>query len=164
MSTNFAGWLSGFTELAQMLMPVIYISAAFCGLWYAALALMKIRDMGKDNGRDTPTWGAVMGNLLVTLVSTCLASWVHTLSENYGSIGSGLSSQMAYMRDSAASDLKPMWTAIYAWMLLLGVCAIWRAVLLFNRAAQGNSRDGDSWWAGFWHVVGGAVLVNIATH
>ena len=62
----------------------------------------------------------------------------------------------------------PFWTSFlvrtYAWLFLLGVCAIFRAFLLFNRAAQGDAQEGDGFWRGFWHILGGAILVNIATH
>jgi hypothetical protein len=145
--------------------PLVYWGALLIGLFYTGSALQKIAKMGHDHhGGQQPTWAGVGGNLLVTIGCTMLASWVESLTKNYGGIGEGVASQMAYMRDGSSGSLKPLWDAIYAWVFLLGVCAIFRAFLLFNRAAQGHAQEGDGFWRGFWHILGGAVLVNIATH
>lgn len=160
---QFGAMLTSFADLANLLLPVVYWVALLVGVVYAGLACLKIKDMGKDEGRSQATWGGVMGNLFVTLICAGLAGWASELGSNYGAIGSGLTSQMAYMQQNTASSLQPMWTAIKAWMGLMGVVAIFRAALLLNRAAQGQNRDGDHFWGMLWHAVGGAILINIAT-
>ncbi|TAL65703.1 MAG: hypothetical protein EPN79_11015 [Burkholderiaceae bacterium] len=162
---DFAAFLTSFAELAKLLTPLVYWGALLVGFYFAGSALHKIVKMGNDgHSGQAPTWGGVAGNLLVTLGTVALSSWVTSLSNNFGGLGSGISSQLAYMRDNSTSSLAPLWTAIYAWLFLLGVCAIFRAFLLFNRAAQGHAQEGDGFWRGFWHILGGAILVNISTH
>lgn len=162
---NFAAFLGEFAALGKAFVPLVYWAALLTGFFFTGSALHKIAKMGHDQGGgQAPTWGGVGGNLLVTVGCTMLSSWVESLTKSYGGIGEGVASQMAYMRDSSSGALQPLWAAIYAWLFLLGICAIFRAFLLFNRAAQGHDREGDGFWRGFWHVVGGAVLVNLATH
>lgn len=160
---TFIALLTSSAGLATSLLPVVYYGALLAGFLYAGKAMIKIKNMGNDNVSPRPTWGGVWGNLFVTMIGTGLATWVNTLSTNYGSMASGISQQMAYISANTAGSLQPMWTAIRAWMLLFGVVAIWRAAMLFNRAAAGTERDGDSFWGGFWFFAGGACLVNIAT-
>ena len=162
---DFAAFLNDSAALGKALVPLVYWTALAVGVFFAGSALNKIVEMGKDSpsGRQ-PTWPAVGGNLLVTAGCTMLNAWVESLSNQFGGVGEGVASQMAYMRDNSSGSLAPLWAAIYAWLFLLGVCAIFRGFLLFNRAAQGQSQEGDGMWRGFWHLLGGAILVNIATH
>ena len=162
---DFAAFLNEFAALGKALVPLVYWLALLIGVFFAGSALMKIVKMWKDSAGGQPaTWGGVGGNLLATLGCTVLSSWVDSLTKDFGGLGEGVASQMAYLRDNSAGSLQPLWNAIYAWIFLLGVVAIFRAFLLFNRAAQGNAQEGDGFWRGFWHIVGGAILVNIATH
>lgn len=162
---DFAGFLNEFAALGKAFVPLVYWAALLIGFFFTGSALQKIAKMGHDQGGgQQPTWAGVGGNLLVTIGATMLSAWVDSLSNDFGGIGEGVASQMAYMRDGTNGSLKPLWNAIYAWLFLLGICAIFRAFLLFNRAAQGHAQEGDGFWRGFWHVVGGAILVNIATH
>ncbi|VTU44969.1 hypothetical protein [Variovorax sp. RA8] len=162
---DFAAFLNEFAALGRAFVPLVYWAALLIGFFFAGSALHKIAKMGHDHhGGQQPTWAGVGGNLLVTIGATMLSAWVESLSRDYGGIGEGVASQMAYIRDGTSGSLKPLWDAIYAWIFLLGVCAIFRAFLLFNRAAQGHAQEGDGFWRGFWHILGGAILVNIATH
>lgn len=162
---DFTGFLNEFAALGKAFVPLVYWAALLIGFFFAGSALHKIAKMGHDHaGGQQPTWAGVGGNLLVTIGATMLSAWVDSLSKDFGGIGEGVASQMAYMRDGTSGSLKPLWNAIYAWIFLLGVCAIFRAFLLFNRAAQGQAQEGDGFWRGFWHILGGAILVNIATH
>lgn len=162
---DFAAFLNNFAALGKALVPLVYWGALLIGLVFAGSALNKIAQMGKDGpSSQQATWAGVGGNLLVTAGCTMLNAWVESLSKEFGGFGEGIASQLAYMRDNSAGPLAPLWAAIYAWLFLLGVCAIFRAFLLFNRAAQGHSQEGDGMWRGFWHLLGGAILVNIATH
>lgn len=162
---DFASFLKEFSDLAKALVPLVYWGALIVGLFFTGSALNKIVKMGKDSpGGHVPTWAGVGGNLLVTVGCTMLNAWVDSLTKDFGGLGEGVASQMAYMRDNTSGSLAPLWTAIYAWLFLLGICAIFRAFLLFNRAAQGHAQEGDGFWRGFWHILGGAILMNIATH
>ena len=162
---DFAAFLNEFAALGKALVPLVYWGGLVVGVFFAGSALGKIAKMGRDShGGQPPTWAGVGGNLLVTLGCTALSSWVESLTKEFGGLGEGIASQMAYLRDNSAGSLQPLWSAIYAWIFLLGVVAIFRAFLLFNRAAQGHAQEGDGFWRGFWHLVGGAVLVNLATH
>jgi len=162
---NFAAFLNEFAALGKAFVPLVYWGALLVGVIFTGSALHKIAKMGHDHpGSHAPTWAGVGGNLLVTIGCTMLSSWVDSLTKDFGGIGEGVASQMAYMRDGSSSALQPLWAAIYAWLFLLGVCAIFRAFLLFNRAAQGHAQEGDGFWRGFWHILGGAILVNLATH
>lgn len=62
------------------------------------------------------------------------------------------------------------------WQLLLSTCLVWiatigcigmfRGFLLWNKAGAGDSQGGqggDFFWRGLWHIVGGAIAINIGT-
>ncbi|CAN7784768.1 hypothetical protein LJR175_008431 [Variovorax sp. LjRoot175] len=162
---DFAAFLNEFAALGKAFVPLVYWGALLVGVFFTGSALLKIAKMGHDSpGGKPPTWAGIGGNLLVTVGCTMLSAWVDSFTKDFGGLGEGVASQMAYMRDGSSGSLKPLWDAIYAWLFLLGVCAIFRAFLLFNRAAQGDAQEGDGFWRGFWHILGGAILLNIATH
>lgn len=63
------------------------------------------------------------------------------------------------------------------WTLLMNTCLVWvatigcigmfRGFLLWNKAGAGDSAmgqsSGDYFWRGLWHIIGGAIAINIGT-
>ena len=82
-----------------------------------------------------------------------------------GGLGSGVRSAM--MDSIPASSGGGIWGlvlgACFTWLACLGGFAMMRAIYMWNAAGSGDSQGGgkDAFWAGFWHLFGGAVLMNI---
>jgi hypothetical protein len=52
--------------------------------------------------------------------------------------------------------------AIVHWVAMFGGIAIYRGLLLWRDMSSGHAnQNGDLMWRGFWHIIGGAVALNI---
>lgn len=61
----------------------------------------------------------------------------------------------------------PFWGSVLqvcmAWTVLIGAVGVYRGFLLWNSSTSPSSSrsGGDVFWQGLWHIVGGAIAINI---
>jgi hypothetical protein len=105
--------------------------------------------------------------LVRSFIGSCLmqfATMVSSFREETGSLGSGVRTQML---DYASSSGSSLWsvavTAVLMWVACIGGFAIMRGFLLLNQAGSGDSPagGGSPGWGGFWHILAGAICMNI---
>jgi hypothetical protein len=163
--------LSGLGAFAKNIVPFIIGSlAVLAGLWLmfdAARAMYRMNERGAQSNGGTLTWGRVAGQALIGAMLLRYARTMQDISELlFGSPIQDASAVMAYF--PAAQGLgkwaETMNVALL-WVVALGWIFGLRGLLQWNKAVSGGGsggQGGDLMWAGFWHLIGGAAMVNLA--
>jgi hypothetical protein len=156
----------GLKSFAQDGTGFIYFVSMVTGVVLGFYALLAIAKKGhpSSSGSDK-SWGAIGGRMML---ASCLITLAQKLEEIVATNGSTepLRNALAYATGTMTggggnSTLSLVWTAISAWVVFLGTAGFMRGFLLFDKASQGGHDSGDSFWRGLWHVIGGALCVNI---
>lgn len=132
--------------------------------FYALLAIAKKGQSSSGYGGSESSWGSIAGRLALASCLITLAQKLESIIATNGStepIRNALSYATGTMNGGGNSTLALVWTAISAWVVFLGTAGFMRGFLLFDKASQGGHDSGDSFWRGLWHVIGGALCVNI---
>lgn len=139
----------------------MYVLALAVGILLVLLALKNIVLKGSDRTPLEISWGGIafrllIGGLLVTM------GW--TLQQVFGSVGeaSEVRSALAYVQNSSNDQVsQAIWAAIRAWCVFLGTVGFFRGFLILDRATQGGRESGDDVWRAFWHILGGAITIQV---
>jgi hypothetical protein len=144
----------------------IYVVAMLSGIVLAIMALNDLVKKGKTGGYggNEKGFGAIGFRLLM---SSCLVTLANKLDMIISTNGSTepIKQALAYAQGTAGGagggGLTFVWAAISAWVVFLGTVGFFRGFLLFDEASQGGQNSGDAFWRGLWHVIGGAICVNV---
>lgn len=138
------------------------------GLAFFYAGLHKVVDHSKGLRQGQATVGPVLINFAVGALmiqfSTTMSMFVATLFGG-GASYSSPSKAMAYVPESVTQGSAMLRTAVEAgiwWVFAIGVVAIFRGLVLWNDLAKGAHQSGSNGWKGLWHVVFGAMAVNMA--
>jgi hypothetical protein len=110
----------------------------------------------------------LMGAGVRSLIGAMLMQFAHVVSmlqEETAGVGSGVRTAMMDSVPAAAGN--GLWglalNAIFMWVACIGGFAIMRGLMLWNKHGSGDSQGGggDAFWGGFWHVLAGAVCMNM---
>jgi hypothetical protein len=159
--------LNELAALARAAVPAVAAVLFMVGAFFIARAghLMWMGRDGRGAQDDVPI-GAVLGNLLVGAALMQLNRTISNTRDTLGGFGTEIRSAMAYMADGAgqqAAIYKLALATAFAWLALLGICAVVRGLLMWRELAAGANRGGGDnlAWAGMWHILGGGILINI---
>jgi len=167
---DFEALLAGSRAFAEnainLLLPPL---AVLIGLWVIYSAIRKLAEKGNPRqsmgGRDA-TWGGIGMQLLIGGLLLRFGATVEDISLLItGAEIQGYQGVMAYA---------PMPQGGGAWQQVIEVCLLWvvmigwagafRGLMLWNKAADGGGgggNGGDLFWQGTWHLIGGALAVNM---
>ncbi len=155
-----AGWVKTFSKEG---VEFAYFAALLVGVWMSISALLKMASRGMDRGSDASlSMTAIIGRLLI---GSCLVTMAQKMNSVLSTLGDGqsLRSVMSYTQNSVGIESNPvtqaMWAACTAFLVFFGTVMFMRGFLKFDKACQGSHDSGDLFWAGLWHVIGGALLV-----
>jgi hypothetical protein len=155
-----------FTALQQDASGLISIMGIL-GLLFGTVVLGKAGVMMIKG--DPRTGEAPVGKVIVqALMGGALMQFGATVSMIRGETGGlGSGARSAVMDGMPASGGSALWGvvlgAVFTWLACLGGFAMMRALVMWNAAGSGDSQGGgkDAFWSGFWHLLGGAVCMNI---
>lgn len=143
----------------------IYVAALAAGMILGLKGLMDIVNKGKVGGHgQEKSWGAIAGRLVI---ASCLVTLAQKLDLVIATNGSSepIKQALAYAQGTAGGGgggaLSLIWAVISIWVVFLGTAAFMRGFLLLDKASQGGQDSGDNLWRALWHIVGGALCVNI---
>lgn len=142
----------------------VYLVAAVLGVWFVGSGLIWVVQKGNSRyasqGGDK-TWGQILMRFFWATCVITLARMMDFVQATNGSVD-GAREALAYFQASGSS---PAFNAIYAalslWCVFIGTIGFCRGFILFDKASQGSHDSGDNFWRGLWHVVGGALTVQI---
>jgi hypothetical protein len=168
---NIDSVLAGMRAMAAAFVPFLLTSAVVAvGLVLIFLALRKmymLTDMGGARGANgqEPGWGAIAGQLLIGGLMLRLGGTVQDMSNLlFGGDIQDISGVMAYAPLPAQAGF---WSQVLQvcllWVVMLGWAGAFRGLLLWNQGVSGghSGGNGDYYWRGFWHLIGGAAAVNL---
>ena len=161
--------LNASEAMAKNIIPVITGPMAVCtGLYLVGSAIVefiKVGDYGGAGERQHTPFAAfmklLMGALMLQLGPTISAfSWTF--------LGSGVQDYhnvLAYIPLPAGGGAfwKQVVEIVVLWLVMFGWVAAFRGVLCWHSAASGNGngQNGDQFWKGVWHVLGGVCAINL---
>lgn len=143
----------------------IYLLALCLGFVFGLMALIDMVAKGKGSGYgQEKSWSSILFRLLIASCLVTLASKLDMILATNGDM-TGAKQALAYAQGSAAGGsagaLSFVWAAISTWVVFMGTAGFMRGLLLFDKASQGGQDSGDTTWRGVWHVIGGALCVNL---
>lgn len=146
----------------------IYVAALVAGIALSLFALKDLIAKGQgqyDKGGQAKSWGAISLRLVLGSCLVTLASKLDLIIATNGNT-EPLRQALAYAQGSAtggggSTTLTLIWAAVSTWVVFLGTAGFMRGFLLFDKASQGGQDSGDTFWRGLWHVIGGAICVNV---
>lgn len=165
MGFNMQAFFSGLQTFAQDGTKLVYIAALAIGILLGLMAALDIVGKGREGSYGSEKgWGAIGFRLLAASCLVTLAQKMDMVSATNGDV-SGMRDVLAYARGATTGNGSAIaaivWPAISTWVVLLGTAGFMRGFLLFDKASQGGQDSGDTAWRGLWHVVGGALAVNL---
>lgn len=155
------------TQFSQEGTSFIYYLALAIGIVITFQAVLAIVRKGHSNpgafGGER-SWGSIVMQLAI---GSCLATLAQKLDLIIATNGDASSVRAAlyYAQGSsggaAGGPLAFIWAAIASFCVLMGTAGFARGFLLWNKASLGTQESGDLFWRGIWHVIGGAITINI---
>lgn len=160
------GYLNTF---AAVLLPLFSLFGVIAGLilfWQAGKSLVWGHKGGGGSHEEGPQLGSIGLKMLIGAILMQFANSVEMTSTGLlAGTGSGTRETLALV----VTTTSPTWELIlktsFLWLAVIGVAGIFKGFLLWAKAANGDSQGGggDPFWAGLWHILGGAIMVNIGT-
>lgn len=135
------------------------------GLYFIGSGLNKMYAQAKGQRQGEATAGPVLINLAVGSLMiqfyTIVDTVIHTI---FGEGQSSPSTVLQYMPSNISSSvmLLNMVHAAAIWVVMIGVVAFCRGLVLLNDLSNGHRAAQGAGWKAFWHIVFGAAAINIA--
>lgn len=168
---NISTILDGSKAMADGVIPFLLTGAStLTGLYLVWKAISLVYSMGKpQRSMQSSGEASVMGiamRLLIGGFMLRLGSTMEDVSQLL--FGSGIQDYrgvLAYAPMPAQAGVwRQIMEVILLWVVMLGWIGAFRGLLLWSKAGDGGGgggRDGDPFWGGFWHVVGGGAAINL---
>ncbi len=134
--------------------------AGLVGMFYVAQSLFKMWKKSEDNGVNIKA-GEILSPLLI---GGLLLQWTFTsdmASETLGLSGGALGYKAKAGGTQYSQDVVD---AVLVGVSALGAISIFRGLLKWKAAGEGlqNNSGSDPVWGGLWHILGGAIGLNIS--
>ena len=162
-----AALIQGLGAIAVSAAPAVGVLMFVVGMIFVGRAGYLMWRGGEGRGiHDDVPLGAVLANLLAGAALMQLNATISNTRETLGGAGADVRAAMQYMA-SGPGDATPVYQvalgAAFAWLALIGICAVVRGLLMWRElSAGGNRAGGDNMaWGGLWHIVGGGICINI---
>lgn len=161
MGTDIQALLASANALAAAILPLMSVLSSLAGLYIIAQAA---RILLKDDQRD----GGLPAVGVKLLIGACLVQFgtsIEWTRELFAGAGTEVRVAMAYVLAKETKVWGEIVQAGLLWLATIGVLGMFRGFLLWNKAGSGDSSGGgrDHFWAGLWHIAGGAICINIGT-
>jgi len=158
---DYSAIASAFQTIAKSGTQFVYILSVAVGIALVLSALISIVKKGGRHAHHDITWGFIVGRLLIGALLTTLGFTLGSILTTMGSPTEVISA-FAYVQNSNSdATVQAIWGACKAWCIFIGTIAFFRGFLLLDRSTRGGREGGDDVWRAFWHILGGAVTVQI---
>lgn len=161
--TDFSYFFNQTADFARQGTTFVYLVGAILGIWFVFSGLLWVVQKGSPRGGPgaDKTWGQILMRFFWATCTLTLARMMESFHEANGSVD-GARTVLAYFQTSSDSAaLSAIYGALALWCVFIGTIGFCRGFVLFDKASQGGHDSGDNFWRGLWHVVGGALTVQI---
>ncbi len=168
-AVDTTAFLQNMKDFAEAFIPVVSVIAFVSGVYLFGATILHVVNAHRGQGPlSHPDGGVRVGPVLIRMgIAACLFSFGMYMSKTIETI---FESQVSYRTAMAYAPVAQMsgnaywqlaWGVCVVWVVLIGVCGMFRGLLLWNSSTSENQGSGDLFWRGLWHIVGGAAAVNI---
>lgn len=165
---NIEAVLSASKSFANSFIPLLLTGlAVIAGLviLYFAIRDLYRKGEGRHAGQEVG-YGAIALKFLVGGMLLRFGAFMQDISFTlFGAEIQGSTGVLAYMPIGVQAGFwKQVLEVCLLWIVMLGWAGAFRGLLLWNSAANGGQSggsSGDLFWRGLWHLIGGAVAVNL---
>lgn len=164
MNIDIAAVFAELNSIALALLPLFSLFGIVAGLVLLAKAAKSLV-WGGHNGQQDPEIGAILGRMFMAACLIQFGVSIDWTRDLLAGVGSGTRTAMSVIVTSSS----PSWQAILdgslLWLAVIGVAGMFRGFLLMDKAVSGDNQQngGDFFWRGLWHIIGGAICINIGT-
>jgi hypothetical protein len=161
------GSLAGLRTFAvSYIPPILTALSVLAGMALIFKAMFELAKAGDErSGQNDGIWGRIG---LRILIGAALLQFSSTMSEVvtlvFGAPPQNYRNAMAYIPISGANAnyWRNVLDLVLTWVVIIGWISAFRGFLKWNSAASGApSSGGDPFWQGLWHILGGALAINI---
>lgn len=167
---NFADVLQGAQAFANGFIPFLVTGlSVVAGLVviYTSLSALFLKGGARSTGQE-PSYGAIGFRLLIGGALLRFAATIEDISMML--TGAGVQDHrnvLAYspLPSAGASAWMQVFEVCLLWLVMIGWAGAFKGLLLWNKSTSGGGSggsSGDLLWQGFWHLLGGALAVNVA--
>ena len=168
---NIETVLAGLQGLANGVKTLLPALAMLVGLLFIFSALRGVASKGSDTrsmqGRADQSWAGIGGQLLVGGLLLRFGATIEDVSVLL--TGAGVQDYRGVMAYAPMPQGAGPWLQVIEvcllWVHMLGYAGAFRGLLLWKKAADGGhsgGQGGDLFNQGLWHLIGGALCVNMA--
>lgn len=159
--------LNNVQAMGVQLRTVLTAIAGLSGLILFAIAGRALVKPGRGHD-DGPNLPAIAVNLFIGASLLQIARSIDdTRNGLLAGTGREVREMMAYALPAGTGG--NMWTLLMStclvWIATIGAIGMFRGFLLWNKAGSGEAQggSGDYFWRGLWHIIGGAICINIGS-
>jgi hypothetical protein len=169
MGTEIQEIIAQVTALARVIIPLFAVLGVLSGLAIIASAarMLLVGGSGRfGSGQEDPSLMAVAIKLFIGACLIQFSTSIGWTRDVLAGAGTEVREAMAYVVPAGGNGV---WTQVLAacllWVATIGVAAMYRGFLLWNKAGSGENQggDGDYFMRGLWHILAGGVCINIGT-
>lgn len=160
--------LNASQAMAKNIVPVVVGPMALvAGLYVVGSSISNLVKMGDHHSGERHTWSEVGIRLLIGALLLQLGATVQSLSNLLFGVGiQDYHNVLGYIPLPAGNGViwKQVVEIVLLWLVMLGWIAVFRGLMAWHAAASGSGHgnNGDSFWKGVWHIVGGVFAVNLS--
>lgn len=142
----------------------IYAISMVVGLILGLMGIMDIIKKGASGSHgQEKSWGGIAGRLIAASCLITLANKLDMIVSTNGSV-EPVKQALAYAQGGVGGGGGPLsfvWAALSMWVVFIGTAGFMKGFVLFDKASQGGHESGDKVWAAVWHIIGGALAINL---
>lgn len=155
------GYLNDF---ASAILPLFSLFGVIAGLYLLGSSAKMLITDGRG-GQEGPNLSAIG---IKVFIAGCLLQFSTSIEWTTDGLLAGTGKGAREAMALIVVNTSPVWDFIlkasFLWLAVFGVAGVFRGFLKWNKAGSGESQHGgDDFWAGLWHIIGGAILINIGT-
>lgn len=161
--TEFEKLIEATKGFAQEGAALVYIVAMMVGAYLIFDVLSKVVKKGdaRASSQEDMGWGPILARAFMASCMITLARMMSFFQETNGSVDAARA-VLAYAAPTGGpSGFTLIYSTLALWCVFIGTIGFFRGFLLFDKASQGGHGSGDAFWRGLWHVIFGALTVQI---
>lgn len=164
---DYQALLNNSRAFVDAAVPALKILAVLAGLILFAQCgkMMFNQHDGAGRGEDRVASKVALKMLIGALLMQLSTTMEWTVDLMFGAKATSVSSVVAYEGGGDGNFWNNVLQVCLLWVTLLGWVAAFRGLMAWNSASAGGysgGNSGDLFWKGLWHLIGGALAVNIA--
>jgi len=168
---NIQALLDGATNFAQAFIPFLVTAVAvIVGMFLIYSSILAIAVKGNTGrsmgGAQEVGWGSIALRLLIGGAMLRFGLTMQDLSMML--TGTNVQDYRGVLAYAPLPAQAGMWIQVLEvcllWVVMIGWAAAFRGLLLWSKATNGGGGGGsagDLFWQGTWHLIGGALAVNL---